>query len=238
MSVITPYLEKPCNERSNPPETGTTFQPYEVITELQVLDPLRLHSLRTVEPTFTSFNQQSCIYNHSEVITILSFSQVPMSPYLILRSWELQGGDQSPLLPVGVGPDWRLALGPYLILWPLLVGWSIPPKSLVRIQPCRELEHQCEREPGIPSGGTPPHSSRDSFAPAWPSHLSGGSRGWCGWNLAGASRNVAETSNRESKHHTQRVGELRFIIPVGPEELTLQALSPEQRDYRVFTDRL
>ena len=141
-------------------------------------------------------------------------------------SWELQGGDQSPLLPVGVGPDWRLALGPYLILWPLLVGWSIPPKSLVRIQPCRELEHQCEREPGIPSGGTPPHSSRDSFAPAWPSHLSGGSRGWCGWNLAGASRNVAETSNRESKHHTQRVGKLRFSTPAGPEELTLQALSP------------
>ena len=110
-------------------------------------------------------------------------------------SWELQGGDQSPLLPVGVGPDWRLALGPYLILWPLLVGWSIPPKSLVRIRPSRKLEHQCEREPGIPSGGTPPHSSQDSFAPAWPSLLSGGSRGWCGWNLAGASRNVAETSN-------------------------------------------
>ena len=159
-------------------------------------------------------------------VKIPSFSWVPSSPYLMLPSWELQGGDQSPLLPVGVGPDWRLALGPYLILWPLLVGWSIPPKSLVRIQPCRELEHQCEREPGIPSGGTPPHSSRDSFAPAWPSHLSGGSRGWCGWNLAGASRNVAETSNRESKHHTQRAGKLRFSTPAGPEELTLQALSP------------
>ena len=32
---------------------------------------------------------------------------------------------------------------------------------------------------------------------------------------------VAETSTRETKHHTQRVGELRFIMPVGPEELTL-----------------
>ena len=31
---------------------------------------------------------------------------------------------------------------------------------------------------------------------------------------------------------------LRFIMPAGPEELTLQALSPEQRDYRVFIDRL
>ena len=31
---------------------------------------------------------------------------------------------------------------------------------------------------------------------------------------------------------------LRFITPAGPEELTLQALSPEQRDYRVFIDRL
>ena len=36
------------------------------------------------------------------------------------------------------------------------------------------------------------------------------------------------------------LGELenRFITPVGPRELTLQALSPEQRDYRVFIDRL
>ena len=47
---------------------------------------------------------------------------------------------------------------------------------------------------------------------------------------------VAETSTRETKHHTQRVGELRFIMPASPEELTLQALSPEQRDYRVLID--
>ena len=127
-------------QRSNPPETGTTFQPYEVITELQVLDPLRLHSLRTVELTFTSFSQQSCIYNHSEVITIPSFSQVPRSPYLILRSWELQGGDQSPLLPIGVGLDWGLTPGSYLILWPFLVSWSVPPMRLVRARPSGESE--------------------------------------------------------------------------------------------------
>ena len=48
---------------------------------------------------------------------------------------------------------------------------------------------------------------------------------------------VAETSTRETKHHTRRVGELRFIMPAGPGELTLQALSPEQRGYRVFTHR-
>jgi len=50
--------------------------------------------------------------------------------------------------------------------------------------------------------------------------------------------NVAETSTQETKHHTWRFGELRFIKPAGPEELTLQALSPKQRDYRVFIDRL
>ena len=49
---------------------------------------------------------------------------------------------------------------------------------------------------------------------------------------------VAETSTRETKHHTQRVGELRFIMQVEPEELTFQDLSPKQRDYRVFIDRL
>ena len=31
---------------------------------------------------------------------------------------------------------------------------------------------------------------------------------------------------------------MRFIMPVGPEELIVQALSPEQRDYRVLIDRL
>ena len=40
---------------------------------------------------------------------------------------------------------------------------------------------------------------------------------------------VAETSNQETKHHMLRVGELRFTTLVGPEELTLQALSPKQR---------
>ena len=46
--------------------------------------------------------------------------------------------------------------------------------------------------------------------------------------------NVAETSTQETKYHTWRVGELRFITLVGPEELTLQALSPEQRAYQSF----
>ena len=49
-----------------------------------------------------------------------------------------------------------------------------------------------------------------------------------------SSSSVAETSTWEAKHHTRRVGELRFITPAGPEELTLQALSPEQRGDRVF----
>ena len=48
---------------------------------------------------------------------------------------------------------------------------------------------------------------------------------------------VAETSTQETKHHTRRDGELRFITPAGPEELALQALSPELRNYRVFIDR-
>ena len=52
------------------------------------------------------------------------FSWVPRSLYLMLPSWERQGDDQSPLLPSGVGPDWGLALGGDLILWPFLVSWS------------------------------------------------------------------------------------------------------------------
>ena len=49
---------------------------------------------------------------------------------------------------------------------------------------------------------------------------------------------VAETSNPETKHHPCRVRELRFITSADPEGLTLQALSREQRGYRVFIDRL
>ena len=38
----------------------------------------------------------------------------------------------------------------------------------------------------------------------------------------------------EKPSTTRRFGELRFSTPVGPEEFTLQALSPQQRGYRVF----
>ena len=85
---------------------------------------------------------------------------------------------------------------------------------------------------------TPVQKRTQNITQAWLSHWSGSSRGRHGWNLTGASRNVAETSNQETKHHTRRVGELRFITPAGPKELTLQALSPKQRGYRVFIDRL
>ena len=48
---------------------------------------------------------------------------------------------------------------------------------------------------------------------------------------------AAETSTLETKHRTQRVGELRFITLAGPEELTLQPLSHKQKGYRVFLYR-
>ena len=38
-------------------------------------------------------------------------------------------------------------------------------------------------------------------------------------------RRELRNEKRETKHHTQRVGELRFIMLAGPEELTL---SPEK----------
>ena len=130
------------------------------------------------------------------------FSQVPRPPKLMFPSWELQGGDQPPLRPFWLGPDWGLAQGPYLILWLFLVRWSVPPVSPVRAQPPRESEHLSEREPRIPSDGAPPCSFWGSSAPTQPSHQSGGLRDWCGWTLTGASRNVAETSTGETKHHT------------------------------------
>ena len=40
----------------------------------------------------------------------------------------------------------------------------------------------------------------------------------------------------ETKPHTGRVGELRLIMLVGPEELTLPAMGPKQRSHRLFID--
>ena len=145
-----------------------------------------------------------------------------------------QGGGQSLLLPTGVGSCLGPALGPYLILWPVLVSCYVLPMNSIRARPSRELE----RWPRIPSGGTPPCLSQGSSSLTQPSHQSCSSGGCHGWNLTEASRNVAETSTRETKHHAWRVGELRFITLVGPEELTLQALSLKQRGYRVFIDTL
>ena len=124
----------------------------------------------------------------------------------------------------------------YLVLWQFLVSWSFPPMSLVRARPSRV---------GMPVQNRTQDTIRwhtFSFVLGFLhskqlSHQYGGSRDRLGWNLTGYSRNVAETSNRETKHHIRRVGELRFIMLAGPEELTLQALSPEQRGYRVFIDR-
>ena len=90
--------------------------------EPQVLDLLRLCTLRTVELTFTSFSQQSCIHNHSVYhnMSLFPSPQVSLSDVPFLGA---QGGDQSPLLPIGVGPpNWGPALGPYLMLWPFLVS--------------------------------------------------------------------------------------------------------------------
>ena len=56
--------------------------------------------------------------------------------------------------------------------------------------------------------------------------------------MKGYTDHVAESSAQETKHHTWKVGELRFTMPADPGELTLQALSPKQRDYKVFIDRL
>ena len=95
----------------------------------------------------------------------------------MLPSWDLQGGDQSPLLPVRVGPDWGLATGPYLILWPFLVSWSIPPMSPVRAKPPGESERWSKREPRTPPGGVPPRPFRGSSTPTRLSNQSGGSGG-------------------------------------------------------------
>ena len=74
------------------------------------------------EISLTLFNQQSRTHSHSEAITEPPISQVPSSPYLMLPYWELQVGDQSLLLCIGVGPDWGVGPGPSLILQAFLMS--------------------------------------------------------------------------------------------------------------------
>ena len=152
----------------------------------------------------------------------------------MLPSWQLQEGDQPPLLPIGAGPDWELAPG---LTWDGGHSWWVGLYlQWVRLGlGCPESQNTSLKENSeyhqvayllVCLGFL--HSSQ-----AKPSVQQLKRLAWLG-NLAGASRNVAETSTPETKHHTRKVRELRFIMPVGPEELTLQALSPKQRDCRVF----
>ena len=55
-----------------------------------------------------------------------------------------------------------------------------------------------------------------------------------GWGRARECVEMLQKPGLEKPSTALRVGEFRFFMPVGPEELSLQALSSEQRGYRVF----
>ena len=186
--------------------------------EPQVLDPLKLHSPRTVELTLTSFSYLSCIRNHSEVITIPPFSWVPRSPYLRLPSWEpkevicLLSTHWGRLLPGGWPRGLTLSCGHSWWVGPSLqCVWSgLGHLESQNTRPKENMENWQVAHLLVLLGASPLRPGRANSLAAQ------------GWNLAGASRNATETSTQETKYHTRRVGELRFIMPVGPEELILQ----------------
>ena len=103
-----------------------------------------------------------------------------------------QGDAQSPLLPIGLGHDWGLDLGSYLVEESCLVSWSMLSMSPARAQPYGDSECQSKRESRKPPSLALPHLSLSSATLSQPSHWCSVSRGRCGWNLPGASRNVAE----------------------------------------------
>ena len=203
------------------------------------MDPLRLCSLRTVELTFTSFSQ---LITHTQSITqrlsqYLLFSPSPQVSLSDVPFLGAQGGDQSPLLPIGAGPDWGLAPGPYLILWSFLVSWSICPMSLVGARPSGQSESWSKREPGILSGGTPPRSSWGSSTPTRPSHQSGGSMASVVGILLGPPE-ILQKLVLEKPSTTLRELENSGLLCLQAQRSSLQALSPKQRCYRVFIERL
>ena len=71
---------------------------------------------------FHSF-QSAITHSQSFNASLLCTPQVSLTDAPFLGA---SGGDQYLLLPIGLGSAWGLAPGPYLILWPFLVSWSIP----------------------------------------------------------------------------------------------------------------
>ena len=233
-SVQTPKLDQPHREGLDPQEAGTSFQPHEVITDPRFWAP----SVSEGRGLWSSLSLHS-ISNHAYTIT-QRLSQYPplLSPQVSLSDAPFLGAPRR--WSVSSSTHWIktswLGTGPRPLPDPVAIpGELVCPFNesgqgsaiqRVRAPFQKSTENTIRYHASLFVSG--------SSVLTWLSHQSGGSRGQCSWNLAGVSRNVAETSTWETKHHTQRVGELRFITPVGPEELTLQALSPEQRGYRVF----
>ena len=180
-----------------------------------------------------------CLPGRSKEVISHSASLLPSPQFSLSDAPFLgaQGSDQSPCLPVGVGSC--LGTGPRALSYPVAIPselvhpsneyswgsviWSVRTavrkrnQDTVRFRSSSFISrflHSSLAEPPVRQLGCPP-----------------------GCNLAEASRHIVETSTRKTKHHIQRV-ELRFTTPVGPEELILKALSPKQRDFRVFTKRL
>ena len=159
------------------------------------------------------------------------FSQVSISPYLMSPSWELQGGDQSLLLPVGVGTDWGLAPGPYLILWPFLVSWSVPPVS-----PSGGSATWRVGTPGWKRTRNTIRWHASSFIlgflcsspakpPVW--RLKGSAWLESCWGLQKCCRN--QWSRNQAPHLESWRTQVYYAG--GPRGVNLQALSPEQRGY-------
>ena len=180
---------------------------------------LSLHSISNHVLTFRGYHNASLLLSPQVSLTIAPFLGAP-------RRWS-----------VSFSTGWsrtKLGTGPGALTYPVAIPGELvhPSNESSQGSAVWRVRTLVQKRTWNSVRGKPPHSFWGSFAPAGPSHQSGNSRGWRVWSLAGTSRNVAETSNWETKHHILRIGELRFITPAGPEELTLQALSPKQRGYR------
>ena len=121
-----------------------------------------------------------------------------------------QGGDQSPLLPIGVG--FCLGTGPGALPYPMAIPGELvhPSNESSQGSAIRRVRTPAGKRTGRPSGGASSLGSgllcSDLAEPPVP-----WLRGPAWLNLTGASRNVAETSTQETKHHTQRVGEFNLL---------------------------
>ena len=171
-----------------------------------------IQSAITHSQSFRGYHNASLLLSPQVSLTVAPFLGAP-------RRWSVSSSTRWGRTWLGTGPGaFRdpVAIPGELVCLSKEPGWGLFGK----------WERWSEREPGMPSGGTPPPPSWGSFTRAWLRHQAQGNR-------TGASRNVAET-----KHHARRIWRTQVYHAGGPKGVDALSFEPQTKGLQfLYTDR-